>query len=152
MEEEPLGALGSKIIVCTVEGYRVWPQNPTELGEGRTKGHTRGTRQGQGSGLAAAATAASHLLLADNHSSQDPSKEGSGCFVALSSLGFCSSPPRSGEAGAIGANAICKSSLIQPFPLAPCLVPVGLTNVRQQLLLLAVVREASISASHALPH
>lgn len=151
MEEEPLGALVSTIIVCAVEGYRAWLQNPTGFGEGRTKGHTRGTRQGQGWGPAAAAIAASHRLPADNHSSQDPSKEGSGCFVALSSLGFCSSPPRSGEAGAIGANAICKSSLIQPFLLAPRLVPMGPTSVRQLLLLLAAVREASISASHALP-
>lgn len=53
--------------------------------------------------------------LAGNHSLQDPSKEGSGCFVALSSLGLCSSPPR--EARAVGAS--CKISLIQPFLLAP---------------------------------
>lgn len=35
--------------------------------------------------------------LAGNHSLQDPSKEGSGCFVALSSLGLCSSLPKGGQ-------------------------------------------------------
>ena len=49
---------------------------------------------------------------AGNHSTQDPGEEGSGCFVVLPSLRLCSSPPRSREARAVGAD--CKSSLLQP--------------------------------------
>lgn len=81
-------------------------------------------------------------LPAGNHSSEDPGEEGSGCFVALSSLALCSSAPRRREARAVGAN--CKNSPNWPFLLGPRPVPVGLASLR--LLLPAVRREAGISA------
>ena len=80
---------------------------------------------------------------AGNHSTQDPGEEGSGCFVVLSSLGLCSSPPRSREARAVGADY--KSSLLQPFLLALCPEPVGLASLRL-LPPLAMGREASVSS------
>lgn len=84
---------------------------------------------------------------AGNHSTQDPGKEGSGCFVVLSSVGLCSSPPRSREARAVGAD--CKSPLLQTFLLALCPEPAGLASLRLLLLLLlplAMGREASVSS------